>query len=352
MPYGKHGQSIISLNRKRLNEEILSAAEEYSNVRTHFNHKLICCNLDKGEVTFLHEGRELKRRADVIIGNDGAYSAVRGMMMKHPDVNMDFQQEYIPHCYMQIDIPANSHGEFAMAENYIHVWPRENLLLVALPNPDRSFTAALFMECQLFHTLRDKDAIVPFFANHLPDALALIGEDSLRKTFMNNIPSRLISIKCNPHHYSSKSVIMGDAAHAMTPFYGQGMNCGFEDCLVLSELLDEYHNDFDKALPAYTERRYKDTHAIVDLAMQNYDVLRSSVNSPVFRFHKKVDRVLHSWFPSTWTDLYIAVAFSRKRYQHCVEACSLQDRIVTGTCILLLFCIVICALFPVCAYCL
>nr|KAG5698095.1 hypothetical protein BaRGS_031785 [Batillaria attramentaria] len=303
------------------------AAEEYPNVKTYFNHKVQSCDFETGEIVFLKDDKEtVTRKVDLIVGNDGAFSAIRRQMMK--TVRFDYQQTYIPHGYMELNIPPTQNDEFAMEINYLHIWPRNEFMMIALPNLDKSFTTTLFMPFELYDSLKTEEQLMQFFHDKFPDSIPLLGEDHLKKTFFNSKALPMVSIKCHPYHVGSKAVIMGDAAHAMVPFYGQGMNCGFEDCIVLADMLDQYNDDFSKALPAYTEHRNPDAKAMCDLAMYNYIEMRASVNSPLFLLRKKLDNLLYTLFPRTWVPLYTTVSFTRTRYHQCIANREWQDKVL------------------------
>ncbi|CAG2245433.1 KMO [Mytilus edulis] len=279
IPYGKSDQFINSVDRRLLNEVLLTAAEKNPQVTCHFNHKL----LNK-------EGKEVKNKVDLIVGNDGAFSAIRRQMMK--DTLLDYNQEYIPHGYMELTIPATPSNDFAMGVNYLHIWPRNEFMMIALPNLDKSYTLTLFMPFENFNQIKTEDDVMDFFRRMFPDSIPLIGEKFLKEIYQSSKALPMVSIKCSPYHVKDKVVIMGDAAHAMVPFYGQGMNCGFEDCIVLNDMLDKHSDNFELALKAYTEHRNPDAKAIVDLAMYNYVEMRKSVNSKMFLLRKKIDNML------------------------------------------------------------
>ncbi|GFO16873.1 kynurenine 3-monooxygenase [Plakobranchus ocellatus] len=327
IPYGTKDQYIMSIDRRNLNELLLSAAEEYPDVRMFFSHKLISCDFHKGEAEFRNEkGDNIRTQVDFIIGTDGAFSAVRQQMMKLK--LFDYQQVYIPHGYMELNIPPNNNNEFAMEANYLHIWPRNEFMMIALPNLDRSFTATLFMPFDMFESLDTEEKVMDFFKEKFPDSIELIGAEELTKTYMSSKALPMVSIKCKPYHVGNKCVILGDAAHAIVPFYGQGMNCGLEDCIVLNELLDSYNDDLTQALPEYTRMRHPDATAISDLAMYNYIEMRSHVNSTMFLLRKQLDNILHKLFPQTWVPLYTMVSFTRTRYHECISHRQWQDKIV------------------------
>ncbi|XP_064601274.1 kynurenine 3-monooxygenase-like [Liolophura sinensis] len=328
IPYGRKHQYIMSVSRRLLNEHLLTAAEKYPNVTIHFEHKLFGCDFNVGQVMFQKsDGDTVTNTVDLIVGNDGAFSAVRRQIMK--TVRFDFQQTYIPHGYMELCIPP-SHDQFAMEKNYLHIWPRNEFMMIALPNLDKSFTTTLFMPFEIFESIQTENELLQFFQEKFPDSIELLGEEALKKTYINSKPLPMISIKCSPYHVGDKAVIMGDAGHAMVPFYGQGMNAGFEDCLLFDELLDKYHNDLSKVLAEYTRIRSVDAKAICDLAMYNYVEMRESVNSKLFLLRKKLDNLLHWLFPNYWIPLYTMVSFTRTRYHEAIEKRKWQDKILSA----------------------
>ncbi|KAE8601988.1 hypothetical protein XENTR_v10013852 [Xenopus tropicalis] len=268
IPYGKQHQYILSVDRANLNKELLSAAEKYSNVTMHFEHKLRDCNVDSGTMTFLNNMENIiEKKADLIVGCDGAFSVVRKQFMRKSRFN--YSHVYIPHGYKELTIPPRK-GEFAMEPNYLHIWPRNTFMMIALPNLDKSFTCTLFMPFEDFEKLTTGDQVLDFFKTYFPDSIELIGEKKLTEDFFLLPPQAMISVKCSSFCIDHKCVIMGDAAHAVVPFYGQGMNAGFEDCLVFSELMEQYQNNLRICLHEFSRLRVPDAHAISDLAMYNY----------------------------------------------------------------------------------
>uniref|UniRef100_A0AC34Q523 Kynurenine 3-monooxygenase n=1 Tax=Panagrolaimus sp. JU765 TaxID=591449 RepID=A0AC34Q523_9BILA len=268
-PYGQPGEHIVSINRRHLNEVMITEAEKYPNVKFYFEHKVIKADPKKGTLTVNFDGTQFDVDGDMILACDGAYSAVRRSLMAYP--LFQFSQEYIAHGYVELNIlPKNN--DFALAPNVFHLWPRGDFTLIALANKDKTFTVTIFAPYKLFEEeMYDEKSVLNFFQKQFPDAFHLLGEKHIAETFARVKPQPLVSIKCSPHSFDKKVVLMGDAAHAMVPFYGQGMNAGFEDCLVLSEILDEFHNDIESAVENYSKRRVVDAHCIIDLAMYNYN---------------------------------------------------------------------------------
>lgn len=316
-------QCIYSVGRRYLNETLITEAEKYNNVHFHFNHKLQHCDLENGELTFANGVNE---HFDLILGCDGAYSSVRRQMMKLPRFN--YSQHYIEHGYMELCIPPMANGEFAMEPNYLHIWPRGRFMMIALPNQDHSWTVTLFMPFATYETLTTTDKLMAFFEANYRDSIELIGREKLVQDFFGNTLLPMVSIKCSPYHVTDKALIMGDAAHAMVPFYGQGMNAGFEDCLILHEMMTSHSMKLDRVLSEYSEYRQPDAEAICDLAMYNYIEMRDLVNSRAFLLRKYLDNVLNSVLSSLWTPLYTMVAFTRIRYHEAIAKKRQQDSIV------------------------
>jgi len=246
-------------------------------------------------------------------------------MMKRPHFN--FSQMYIPHAYLELCMPPID-NDFAMAANYLHIWPRGQFMMIGLPNQDKTFTMTLFMPTETFSGLTDSDSLLSFFRTHFPDSIPLLGAESLCSQYFSTRPSALVSVKCSPYHVGNRALIMGDAAHAMVPFYGQGMNCGMEDCLVLDSALAR-HDTLQGALQEFSHNRNPDAEAIVDLALYNYIEMRDLVNKKSFLVRKKFDNLLHWLFPGWWVPLYTSVTFSRMPYKQCIDNRAWQDRVLS-----------------------
>ncbi|OTF81139.1 kynurenine 3-monooxygenase-like protein [Euroglyphus maynei] len=352
IPYGTNeDQYILSVSRRFLNELLLNKAEKYENVRIHFKHKLLQANLKQGHLTFQsnidnnnndddddddesfndkhqQQQQQVESNSDIILGCDGAYSAVRRHMIKL--LLLDYSQKYIEHGYLELCIPPDeSTNDYRMEPNHLHIWPRGDFMMIALPNLDRSFTVTLFMQFKWFDELDNEKKLLNFFQKYFPDSISLLTREGLIRTFFSTKPSPLISIKCKPYNYEDKVLLMGDAAHAMVPFYGQGMNCGFEDCIILDELLDQHGNDkLNSVLDIFTEKRVDNCHAIIDLAMYNYVEMRDLVNKRSFLIRKTFDNLMYRLFPTIWIPLYSMVTFSRQPYQRCIRDKRWQDEMI------------------------
>ncbi|XP_062851334.1 kynurenine 3-monooxygenase [Trichomycterus rosablanca] len=327
IPYGKKGQYILSVGRANLNKDLLTAAEAYPNTELHFKYKLLDWSPETGIMTFLGpDGTEKEIQADLIVGCDGAFSATRKQFLRCS--RFDYSQTYIPHGYLELTMPPKN-GDFAMEPNFLHIWPRNTFMMIALPNLDKTFTCTLFMPFEDFEKLTTEDKMMNFFQKFFPDLIPLIGVDALKRDLFRLPAQAMVSVKCSPYHLMDKCVLMGDAAHAVVPFFGQGMNAGFEDCLVFDEIMDKFDEDIDAVLPEYTRIRAPDDHAIADLAMYNYVEMRAHVNSKYFLFRKYLDRVLHFFMPKTIIPLYTMVTFTRTRYHEAVIHWQWQNKVIT-----------------------
>ncbi|XP_007940908.2 LOW QUALITY PROTEIN: kynurenine 3-monooxygenase [Orycteropus afer afer] len=326
IPYGTKSQYILSISRENLNKDLLTAVEKYPNAKVHFGHRLLKCNPGERTITVLGSDNVPKDiTCDLIVGCDGAYSTVRSYLMKKP--RFDYSQQYIPHGYMELTIPPKN-GDHAMEPNYLHIWPRNTFMMIALPNTNKSFTCTLFMPFEEFEKLLTGSDVLDFFQKYFLDSIPLIGEQALTQDFFLLPPQPMISIKCSSFHLKSHCVLMGDAGHAIVPFFGQGMNAGFEDCLVFDELMDKFNNDFSMCLPEFSRFRIPDDHAISDLSMYNYIEMRAHVNSRWFIFQKNLERCLHAIMPSTFIPLYTMVTFSRIRYHEAVLRWHWQKKVI------------------------
>jgi kynurenine 3-monooxygenase len=305
-PYGKEGEFINSISRSGLNAVLMDRAETLG-VRFHFNQRVVQVNLDTTTLTLQQNDTEKTLTFDRLIGADGAFSSIR-LAMQFTD-RFDLSQDYIEHGYKELQIPAGAGGAFQLEKNALHIWPRESFMMIALPNPDGSFTCTLFFPFEgatSFSSLKTADEITAFFKTTFPDAVALMPD--LLKDYREHPTGSLVTIKCFPW-VKNKTLVIGDAAHAIVPFYGQGMNAGFEDCHILNQLLDQYHDDWERALPAFQSQRKKDTDAIAKLALDNFIEMRDLVADADFLLRKKIEARLHELYPTQWIPQYSMVTF-------------------------------------------
>lgn len=309
LPYGKEGQFINSISRGDLNILLINEAEKLG---VKFQFDLRCLQVDFENTTLtlqdVTDGNTQTIAHDLIIGADGAFSALRGSMQFTDRYN--FSQEYIDHGYKELHIPAGADGAFQLEKNALHIWPRESFMMIALPNPDGSFTCTLFFPFEgdpSFKTFKDDQTIVRFFHETFPDATALI--PNLLEDFHSNPTSSLVTMKCFPW-VKNNCLLIGDAAHAIVPFYGQGMNAGFEDCRILNKMLSEHDDDWNKVLQLFQQQRKPDTDAIAQLALDNFIEMRDLVADAEFLLRKKIEAQLHARYPDQWIPLYSMVTFN------------------------------------------
>nr|QHN70696.1 cinnabar [Limenitis arthemis astyanax] len=329
IPYdARTNQCIYSVGRNYLNGILLKESENYDNVEKYFNHKLVESNFQKGSLTFVKMDTKetVQVKADLIIGADGAFSAVRKEMMKQP--LFDFSQQYIEHGYLELCIPADENGGFQMPPNFLHIWPRGNFMMIALPNQDCSWTVTLFMPFNHFKNIDTEEKLLEFFGKYFPDSIPLIGEKKLIEDFFGGSPSALVTVKCRPYHVHDKALIIGDAAHAVVPFYGQGMNAGFEDCSILNDLFQKHNDNIPNILQEFSSTRWQDAFAISDLAMYNYIEMRDLVTRPSYRLRKAVDDFIFWLLPNVWVPLYNSVTFSTMPYSQCVKNRQWQNKVL------------------------
>jgi kynurenine 3-monooxygenase len=306
-PYGKEGQFINSISRSNLNIVLMDKAESLG-VEFFFNHRISSVDFDKTHlITWGARPTDLSHSDfDAIIGADGAFSAIRGSMQITDRFN--YAQDYIAHGYKELQIPGDATGNFLLEKNSLHIWPRESFMLIALPNPDGSFTCTLFFPFEgplSFDTLRTENEVRHFLESTFPDASTLM--PSAVNDFMSTPASSLVTVKCSPWT-RNKTLVIGDAAHAIVPFFGQGMNAGFEDCRILNQLIDQAA-DWTELFGQFQKIRKPDADAIADLALDNFVEMRDLVGDPKFLLRKKIEAKLHQLFPDRWIPLYTMVTF-------------------------------------------
>ncbi|KAH9946013.1 FAD/NAD-P-binding domain-containing protein [Epithele typhae] len=339
-PYDRDGQCINSIGRAFLNEDLLGEALANPRIRAFFQHKIATIDFDRKTMKVRNvEGNEdLDVPFDFCIGADGSYSVVRSQLMRV--VRMDYAQQYIPHEYLELKMPMGPPNKpsgdptFLLDENHLHIWPRHTFMLIALPNKDYSFTCTLFAPTSTFDYLASSsdDEVLRWFRAHFPDALSLIGDKAFLEDFHRNPRGTLITVKANPYHYKDCAVILGDSAHAMVPFYGQGLNCGLEDVRVLDVLLREASVDptmsfpegsidprLASALSKYSETRHEDLVAICDLAMENYVEMRHKVVTLGYRFRTALDELLYAFNWSHTTAGDVMPSLSTKTFSNAVS---------------------------------
>jgi kynurenine 3-monooxygenase len=322
---------INSIGRAALNATVIEAAQCYSNVCVHFNHKCTDVDIDS-TLAHLETGNcAVTAQGDAVLGIDGAFSAVRQSMQREI-ASFQYNESYLAHGYKELTIPPGADGSWRMEKNALHIWPRKSFMMIALPNPDGSFTCTLFWEFEgprSFATTKTDDDVRRFFEEEFPDALPLM--PTLLDDFRNNPTGSLVTIRCAPWFYRDKVCLVGDAAHAVVPFYGQGMNAAFEDCVVLDECLEEFPENRERAFAEYFRRRKENTDALADLAIGNFIEMRDKTASKTFRAKKKLDHALEAALPGIYLPLYTMVTFTRIPYGTAAKRARVQDSLVYGS---------------------
>ncbi len=348
-PYSKDpNDAIHSVSRGGLNLTLLNAADAHENVSLHFDHACLDVDVEAPAAVFQAPGGETARvEADLVIGADGAYSAVRSRLQRTD--RFDYSQSYLQHGYKELHIPPAPGGGYALEPHALHIWPRGASMMIALPNLDGSFTCTLFWPYEgphSFANLRTPDDVLAFFKQHYPDAVPLM--PTLVDDYFRNPTSSLVTVRCWPWQHDGKVVLIGDAAHAIVPFYGQGMNAAFEDCLVLAECLAEgaearrrestkdsepegeagahsgttrlrasvpsCPDEQREALEKFQHARKPNADAIADMAIDNFVEMRDKVGDPDFLYRKQVEQALHGMFPDRVFPQYNLVSFSTVPY--------------------------------------
>ncbi|HEY9363774.1 MAG TPA: NAD(P)/FAD-dependent oxidoreductase [Chitinophagaceae bacterium] len=327
-PYGKKNQAINSVSRSELNKKLMTIAEQ-NGVEIFFNQKCSSIDWAKNEIVFEHNLQPHPFHFQILFGADGAFSATRLQHMLHHE-KFDYQQYYIDCGYKELSIPPGTKGDFLLEKNALHIWPRKEYMLIALPNNDGSFTGTLFFpfEGELsFKNLDTAEKVSVFFNETFSDTVSLIPD--LTRQFFNNPVSSLVTVKCFPWVREDKFALIGDAAHALVPFFGQGMNCGFEDCLILDGLMATHGDNWHQVLNRYQRLRKPDADAIADMAVNNFFEMREKTADPVFLLQKKIEASLHEKFPGDWIPAYSQVTFSPQiRYSEAMKQGQKQEAIM------------------------
>jgi kynurenine 3-monooxygenase len=329
-PYGTEPHHVInSVSRAGLNIALLNAASKHSNAELRFNQKCTDADLDSASVEITNGTSDERHMVpgDVVIGSDGAFSAVRGRML-HLD-RFNFRRDYLTHGYKELVIPPAPGGGFRLEQNALHIWPRGGFMMIALPNIDGSYTCTLFWPFEgevSFDTVTTDDDVNRVFERHFPDAVPHM--PTLLDDFRSNPTSSLATVRCSPWYYRDKVVLLGDAAHAVVPFYGQGMNASFEDCTVLNECIREHAPDWERTFATYHALRKENVDALADLAISNFVEMRDHVGSGGFLWKKRTERVLARLFPRWFVPLYSMVSFSRVPYADAVRRARRQNRVL------------------------
>ncbi|TAE86681.1 MAG: FAD-dependent monooxygenase [Bacteroidetes bacterium] len=314
--YGKNGQAINSVSRGRLNQKLIELADEFPNINIYFNSRCIDVDVDKATATFeLEDGSKKTIQSDRILGTDGAFAATRGKMQITDRFN--YSQQYLHVGYKELSIPAGENGAFLMEKNALHIWPRGSFMMIALPNPAGDFTCTLFFPYEIFDRLKTDDEILNFFNQEFADAVPMM--PTLLEDFKQNPVGNLVTVKCYPWVKEDKIALMGDAAHAIVPFYGQGMNCSFEDVVVFDQMIEKYGNDWNTIFEEYQKERKPNADAIADLAVQNYYEMADKVGDKHFLHKKHLEHDLSELYPDKFKSQYELTTFSLSGYKYALD---------------------------------
>lgn len=329
-PYGLDGEAIYSVSRAGINCTLMDMAETQGKANIIYNQECTGADLEKG-IVYLKDsetGKTFEHKSDVVFGTDGAFSAIRIKAMQKSQ-RFDYSQKYIEDGYREILLPANKDGSYKLDVNTLHIWPRGRYMLIALPNEDGSFTCTLFMPFEgtsnSFDKLKSKEDVNRFFESKFPDFYKLMPE--IGDQWDTHPLSSLAIIRCFPWTVG-KVALMGDAAHATVPFYGQGMNAGFEDCTVMWELMQKHNEDWTKVFEEYEDLRKPDGDAVQDLSLHNYYVMRDHVADPQFLLQKSFERRIQELYPEKYMPLYSQVSFSNIRYSEAWNKGMKQDTFI------------------------
>lgn len=333
-PYGQDDTEVLqAISRAELNKALMNAAETYPGVRLFFDQQCRAYEVRSGAVTLYNTGHGTERviQAAHLIGTDGSASAIRTALQSVGRFN--FSQEYIAHGYKELTIPPDSKGNFQIDKHALHIWPRGTYMLIALPNLDGSFTCTLFLPFEgdnSFDSLSSPEIVVRFFQQQFPDAVPLLPD--LVEQFFAHPTGALVTIKCFPWYATDKVLLLGDAAHAIVPFFGQGMNCAFEDCTYLDACIAQYAPDWQRIFSTFAQQRKEHTDAIADMAVSHFVEMRDRVADSKFLLQKQLELELERRYPGVFVPKYTMVTFRRVPYAVAMRIGDLQERILHELC--------------------
>jgi kynurenine 3-monooxygenase len=328
---GREGEYINSISRPGLNTLLLNEAEKTGNIKLHFDTACKNVFFEKRQIQFeTQSGDPYLYTYDLVFGTDGAGSSVRTSMSKRSNqLRFNFSQQFLDTGYKELEIPSSNNGGFRLDKNSLHIWPREGFMMIALPNLDGSFTVTLFFPFEgenSFAALNSDEKITSFFNKHFPSAVPHMPD--LIADYHNNPSSSLGTIKCFPWSVDKSSLILGDAAHAVVPFYGQGMNASFEDVTVLDQLMKKHNDDWDKIMQEYDDDRKKDADAIADLAVDNFYEMRDATADPIFGIKRALELKLEDTYPDYFAK-YSLVTFNEEiSYHRAMLQGRFQDKVL------------------------
>lgn len=332
-PYGKEDSDCIySISRGGLNKLLMTRAEGTGRVKIHFNERVVAYDPASNSLNLHHEKSGSMRTVPVarVVGTDGSASVIRDEVMRKAGASAS--EETLDYGYKELQLPAGPNGTHQLEKNALHIWPRGTFMLIALPNFDGSFTCTLFLPFKgkvSFETLTTREEVHAFFSANFPDVLKLLPH--YEEEFFGNPTGRMVTVKCAPWNIGDQAVLLGDAAHAIVPFFGQGMNCGFEDCTILSDLM-ETEPSWKAVFDRFSETRKPDADAIADMAVENFTEMRDKVADPRFLLEKQVERILQREFPEKYISRYALVTFSRTPYRNALAAGIVHAEILNQLC--------------------
>jgi kynurenine 3-monooxygenase len=333
-PYGQNATEVLqAISRTDLNKALLNTAEAYPGVRLFFAEHCRGIQVRTGELTLYNAARhtEHRRQTTHVIGTDGAASAIRTSLLSVGRFN--FSQDYIEHGYKELTIPPGPEGAFQLDKHALHIWPRGTYMLIALPNLDGSFTCTLFLPFEgenSFDSLSAPEKVCAFFQQQFPDAVPLLPD--LVEQFFAHPTGALVTIKCFPWSVADKVLLLGDAAHAMVPFFGQGMNCAFEDCTYLDACIEQYAPDWQRVFHTFTQQRKEHTDAIADMAVSHFIEMRDRVAEAKFLLQKRLELELERRYPGVFVPRYAMVTFHRIPYAEARRKGDVQEQILQELC--------------------
>ncbi|HEY0049215.1 MAG TPA: NAD(P)/FAD-dependent oxidoreductase, partial [Pyrinomonadaceae bacterium] len=348
LPYsGRAGEYINSVSRAGLNVALINEAEKYEGVKFHFNEKCVRFDCQTGEASFENAAAGDKKsvKGDTLIAADGAGSAIRGAMLHGGVPRFDFSQKFLEHGYKELHIPSrkdyhsaeaagsDTGGDFLIEKNALHIWARKAFMMIALPNFDGSFTCTLFLAHEgenSFEQLKDEKSLMKFFQTNFADAIPLM--PTLTEDFFANPIGNLGTIKCFPWNVGGKSLLLGDSAHAVVPFYGQGMNASFEDCRVLNRLIEKHDADWETIYKEYGAQRKENTDAIADMAEENFYEMRDAVADPVFVRKRELETRLEQTFPEYFSKYSMVTFREDLPYSVAKQKGNAQDKLLMEIC--------------------
>ena len=329
-PYGqKENEVIFSVSRAQLNMDLMTLAEETGKVTIRFNHQLLSADLEQNKLLFQLSNslEEIELPFNRVIGCDGSASILRKSIVEKADIQ--YVKKPLGHGYKELTIPPMKSGKFRIEPNALHIWPRGNHMLIALPNNDCSFTCTLFFPmtgATSFETVKTEKDILDLFQSQFHDAIKLM--PNLVEDFQKNPTGDLASVYCKPWHLGDKALLIGDAAHAVVPFFGQGMNASFQDCSTLAKLMGQNKNDWKTIFNTFSSVQVENGHAIADMAIENYLEMRDHVNDTEYKKRRNVELKLERMFPGQFIPRYSMVSFHQIPYAEVYQRGEKQFKII------------------------